>query len=192
MTRISLCLAVCLAATSLAATACAPAEPAVEEAADQAAAEIEEAAGEAEQAAEEVAADVEEVAADVEEAAEDLADAAEDALDGMAMSGEDFVAGGMALSGTTVTVARCSLMAEPMADGQMACRVVDEDGNDIKDANDLPVDIFIQSADLDDTAQAWIAENCASGFCDARITGDLTVSEGTDFREMANVILDTP
>lgn len=130
-----------------------------------------------------------------EEAAEEVSEAAEDAgaaLAGDALSGEDVIAQGMALSGTTVTIERCSLMAEPMSDGQMACRLVDEDGGDLADARDLPVDVFFQSADLGADAQAWIAENCAGGFCTARITGDLTISEGTNFHEMTNVSLQTP
>lgn len=144
----------------------------------------EEAAQEAEVAFEEAAEDLEEAAEDVEEAADNMrADA---------LTGEDFIGQGAALSGTRVTVEQCSLLAESSSDGHLACRVVNMDGSDLMDAGNLPVDIFFAEADLDADAQAWMAENCGSGFCIAQITGDLTMTEGTDYREMTNVDLATP
>lgn len=104
------------------------------------------------------------------------------------MSGEDFLAKASTLSGTTVTLARCSLLTTPGSDGTLPCRVLDKEGSDIKDASGLPVDIFVSEADLSPEAKAIVAE-CDS-MCTVQISGTLSRStDGTDYLSMTGVSL---
>jgi len=209
MIRASLCLAAGLAAMSIGFAGCAPsAEEAaqeIEQAADEAAADVDAAATEAAAEVEEAMSGLEEAAGDLETAADDAAtEAAEaaagvepavsDLVDGVdgALSGEAFIAQGAALSGTTVVLERCSLFTEPLSDGSVGCRVVDEDGNDLMDPRGLPVDVFFSLEDVGSGGEAWIAEHCPDSFCTVRLSGDLTVEGGTDYRRMTNVTLSQP
>lgn len=104
------------------------------------------------------------------------------------MSGEDFLAKAPTLSGSTVTLGRCSLLTTPGSDGTLPCRVLDSDGSDIKDASGLPVDIFVKEADLSPEAKAVVAE-CDS-MCEVQLTGTLTrATDGTDYLSMTGVSL---
>lgn len=104
------------------------------------------------------------------------------------LSGEDFLSRAESLSGSTVTLGRCSLLTTPGSDGTLPCRVLDNDGADLKDANDLPVDIFIKQADLSPQAKA-VVDGC-SGFCTVQISGTLDrATDGTGYLSMADVTL---
>lgn len=108
------------------------------------------------------------------------------AADGL--SGEDFLARAAGLSGSTVTLQRCSLLTTPGSDGTLACRVLDKAGKDISDANGLPVDVFVRQADLSPDAQAVVA-GC-SGMCTVTITGKLDrATDGTGYLSMTDVTL---
>lgn len=161
-----------LVAASIFLTACAPA--------DEAAAPAE--APDAAPAAEEAAAPTEAAAP----AATD-APAVDDAAAGL--GGTDFVAQAESLAGSTVTLSRCALMSEPLSDGTLACRVVDEAGKDVKTADDLPVDVFFKQADLSAEATAAIAAACPDGYCDVRLTGKLEVAPATFYLSMTEVAI---
>lgn len=104
------------------------------------------------------------------------------------LSGEDFLSKAESLSGTTVTLGRCSLLTTPGGDGTLPCRVLDNGGADIKDSSGLPVDIFIKQADLSPGAKAAIA-GC-DGFCTVQISGKLDrATDGTGFLSMTDVSL---
>lgn len=106
------------------------------------------------------------------------------------LSGEEFLAQAPTLSGSTVTLRRCSLLTTPGSDGTLPCRVLDKDGSDIKDAGGLPVDIFIKESDLKPEAKAVVA-GCDT-MCTVQITGTLTRStSGTDYLSMTGVTLKT-
>lgn len=105
------------------------------------------------------------------------------------LSGADFIAQAASLSGTTVTLGRCSLLTKPGSDGSYACRVVDDGGNDLKTPDGLPVDVFFDSGGLDQAAKDFLANSCPESFCTVQLTGLLSVSEGTFFLKMANVAL---
>lgn len=107
--------------------------------------------------------------------------------DAAGMSGEDFIAQAAALSGQQVTLARCSLMTEPISDGQIACRVVDASDKDLKTPDGLPVDVFMAPAALDEGDKAWLAAECAGGFCTVKLTGTLDVDPATFFVSMTDV-----
>lgn len=104
------------------------------------------------------------------------------------LSGEELLAKSAGLSGTTVTLGRCSLLTTPGSDGSLACRVLDKGGNDIKDSNGLPVDIFVKEAELSPDARAVVA-GCA-GFCTVQISGKLDrATDGTGYLSMTDVAL---
>lgn len=105
------------------------------------------------------------------------------------LSGPNFVAQMHDLSGQTVTVALCSLDTTMGSSGEMACRVQDEDGRDVKLPDGLPVDLFFVAADLSPDAMSYIAMNCADNFCATEVTGLLSVAEGTEFASMTDVVL---
>lgn len=162
---------------SLLLVACKGAEPAADVPADPAAAPAE---GDAPA---EAAAPTAEGAAVVEES-----DAAAPA-DGL--SGEDLLARALdptsGLSGTVVTLARCSLLTTPGSDGTLPCRVLDQEGKDLKDATDLPMDIFFKQADLSPEAQAVVT--ACGDFCDVQISGKLEISPETFYLSMTEVSL---
>lgn len=133
-------------------------------------------------AAEEAAAPTEAAAPAADEAA--AGDAATAGL-----SGVDFVAQAESLAGSTVTLGRCALMTEPISDGSLGCRVVDEDGKDVKTPDDLPVDVFFKEADLSAEAKAVMAAACPDGFCDVQLTGTLAVAPATFYVSMTDVVL---
>lgn len=104
------------------------------------------------------------------------------------LSGEEFLATAEKLSGTTVTLGRCSLLTTPGSDGTLPCRVLDKDGADIKDATGLPVDIFVKQSALSPDAQAVVAD--CDTMCTVQITGILDRSaDGTDYLSMTDVAL---
>jgi hypothetical protein len=107
----------------------------------------------------------------------------------MGLSGEDFIAQADSLSGTTVTLAKCSLMTEPSPEGVYACRLVDADDSDLHDSDGLPVDVFFSQADLSADMATWITENCPDSFCLVQLSGTLNVSPETFFLEMSDVSL---
>lgn len=102
------------------------------------------------------------------------------------LSGEDFLSQAESLSGSTVTLGRCSLLTTPGSDGTLPCRVLDKGGADLTDADGLPVDIFIKQADLSPQAQA-VVDSC-SGFCTVQISGTLDrATDGTGYLGMSDV-----
>ncbi|MBU3749126.1 MAG: hypothetical protein FGM52_01515 [Mycobacterium sp.] len=104
------------------------------------------------------------------------------------LSGEDFLSKAESLSGSTVTLGRCSLLTTPGPDGTLPCRVLDKSGADIKDSTGLPVDIFIKQADLSPDAKSVVA-GC-DGFCTVQISGKLDrATDGTGYLSMADVSL---
>lgn len=106
------------------------------------------------------------------------------------LSGEDFLAQAPTLSGSAVTLEKCSLLTTPGSDGTLACRVLDKDGSAIKDANNLPVDIFFTEATLSPEAKAVVKE--CDTICTVQITGTLSRStSGTDYLSMTDVALKT-
>lgn len=106
------------------------------------------------------------------------------------LSGEDFLAQAASLSGSMVTLGRCSLLTAPNSDGTMACRVLDKQGADIKDDKGLPVDIFIKPDDFSSDDEAVVAE--CGGFCEVQITGKLDrATDGTGYLSMTDVSLQT-
>lgn len=108
------------------------------------------------------------------------------------MSGADFVAQAMSLKGSTVTLAKCSLLMQEQSDGTMACRVIDENESDVKDASGLPVDVFFKSGDLGAAAKDFLAAECQDAFCMVRLTGTLDVAEGTNYTSMTDVVFAQP
>ena len=107
---------------------------------------------------------------------------------GAGLSGEELLSKAESLSGTTVTLGRCSLLTTPGSDGTLPCRVLDKGGADIKDSSGLPVDIFITQADLSPEAKSVIA-GCG-GFCTVQISGKLDrATDGTGFLSMTDVSL---
>lgn len=106
------------------------------------------------------------------------------------LSGEEFLAQAPSLSGSAVTLEKCSLLTTPGSDGTLACRVLDKGGSDIKDANNLPVDIFFTEATLSPEAKAVVKE--CDTICTVQITGTLSRStSGTDYLSMTDVALKT-
>lgn len=104
------------------------------------------------------------------------------------LSGEEFVSKAETLSGSTVTLQRCSLLTTPGSDGTLPCRVLDKQGMDITDANGLPVDIFIKETDLTPEAKAVVAACGAT--CAVQISGTLDrASDGTGYLSMTGVSL---
>jgi hypothetical protein len=104
------------------------------------------------------------------------------------LSGEEFVSKAESLSGSTVTLERCSLLTTPGGDGTLPCRVLDKQGMDITDASGLPVDIFIEQADLTPEAKAVVADCGAT--CTVAISGKLDrASDGTGYLSMTGVSL---
>ncbi len=104
------------------------------------------------------------------------------------LSGEEFIRTADSLAGGTVTLGRCSLLTTPISDGTLPCRVLDTGGIDIKDANGLPVDIFIKQADLSPEAQAVVAT--CGGVCTVQISGRLDrAADGTGYLSMSDVTL---
>jgi hypothetical protein len=102
------------------------------------------------------------------------------------LSGEDFLSQAESLSGSMVTLGRCSLLTTPGSDGTLPCRVLDSGGADLKDADGLPVDIFIKQADLSPQAKA-VVDSC-SGFCTVQISGTLDrATDGTGYLGMSDV-----
>ena len=106
---------------------------------------------------------------------------------GGGLSGEDFIAQAESLDGKTVTLGRCSLLTEPSAEGDLACRVIDDTDTDLKDPDGLPVDVFFKESELSPEASAWLASNCTDTFCIVQITGELSVSPDTFFLELSDV-----
>lgn len=106
-----------------------------------------------------------------------------------ALSGEEFIAQAESLAGKTITLGRCSLMTEPSAEGDLACRVTDDLDMDLMDPDGLPVDVFFKESELSPEASAWLADNCADMFCMVQITGQLSVSPDTFFLELSDVSL---
>lgn len=104
------------------------------------------------------------------------------------LTGEDFVARAPALSGSAVTLKRCSLLTTPGSDGTLACRVLDSTGTEITDDKGLPVDVFVKQADLNKDAQAVLA-GC-EGFCTVQISGKLDrATDGTGYLSMTDVTI---
>ena len=64
--------------------------------------------------------------------------------------------------------------------------MLDSSGADLKDADGLPVDIFIRQADLSPQAMA-VVDSCA-GFCTVEISGKLDrATDGTGYLGMSDV-----
>lgn len=104
------------------------------------------------------------------------------------LSGEEFISKAESLSGSTVTLERCSLLTTPGSDGTLPCRVLDKQGMDIADASGLPVDIFIKPADLTPEAKTVVAACGAT--CTVQISGTLDrASDGTGYLSMTDVSL---
>lgn len=104
------------------------------------------------------------------------------------LSGEEFVSKADSLSGSTVTLERCSLLTTPGPDGTLPCRVLDKQGMDIADASGLPVDIFIKQVDLSPDARAVVA--ACGAMCAVQISGKLDrASDGTGYLSMSGVTL---
>jgi hypothetical protein len=104
------------------------------------------------------------------------------------LSGEEFVTKAESLSGSTVTLERCSLLTTPGSDGTLPCRVLNKQGMDITDASGLPVDIFVKEADLTPEARA-VVEACGAA-CTVQISGKLdSASDGTGYLSMTGVSL---
>jgi hypothetical protein len=93
------------------------------------------------------------------------------------------------LNGQEVTLASCELDPTPLSTGHIACRLKDEDGMDVKDADDLPVDVFLVVSELSPEAQAYIDTVCEDAFCATRISGTLAVDEATNFATISNAVL---
>jgi hypothetical protein len=105
------------------------------------------------------------------------------------LSGPEFVAQRADLDGQEVTIASCSLDTTVGSTGHLACRVTDESGADVKDADGLPVDVFLVAADLSPEAQAYIDSECPDSFCATRVSGTLDFAEGTGFSTISNAVL---
>ena len=104
------------------------------------------------------------------------------------ISGEELLEKATSLSGSMITLQRCSLLTTPGSDGTLACRVLDKAGKDISDSNGLPVDIFIKQADLSPEAKAVVG-GC-SGLCAVQISGRLDrATDGTGYLSMTGVSL---
>jgi hypothetical protein len=109
------------------------------------------------------------------------------AQDVVSPSNADLMADLASFNDKTVAISPCDMMVMDMS-GQYSCRLVDESGEDLKDANGLPVDIFITIEGIDQASIDWLKGQCDEyGLCDApvRITGPLAVSEGTLFPLMS-------
>lgn len=116
------------------------------------------------------------------------ADAAPAADAGAMLAGADFVAKAESLDGKPVTLALCSLDTTPIND-QLACRVVDADGKDVKTKDNLPVDVFVKIAGLDAPSQDYVKTTCASNYCATKVSGTLKFSPGTGFIEIMDARL---
>lgn len=111
--------------------------------------------------------------------------------EGEGLSGEAFLAQAQdpasGLSGSIVTLGRCSLLTTPGSDGTLPCRILDKDGQDLKDATGLPMDIFFKQSELSPEAQAVVA--ACEDFCNVQISGKLEVAPETFYLSMTEVSL---
>lgn len=104
-----------------------------------------------------------------------------------AMNSGDVVARLSELNGQQVSIANCVLATNVDDQGKATCTLADDSGQNVSDANGLPIRMLFSVADLDPVSKAYLENGCPENLCNSHLSGTMTVLPGTNAVEVTQV-----